>query len=153
MKSFNRARSGKEAPRAEARWSACHREDEAGFGALLSRRSRGSGPAAPPWIGSFPNLLFSWFLSDVQHALVGSVPSGQGPRGPGSAVQRGELRVSRPSGADHRGPGRHALPQSRHQGGAEVSWSTSGEPVSAAQVSSTTSLFPGSTLWSTPTPD
>lgn len=67
---------------------------------------------------------FSWFLSlllsDVQHAVMGAVPFGEGPCCPGSAVQRGELCVSQPSAADHGRPGRHALPESCHQGGVTV---------------------------------
>lgn len=49
--------------------------------------------------------------------------------------------MSKPPGADHGGPGQHAFPQSRHQGGVKVSWGTSGK-VSAAPLPPPLSFFP-----------
>lgn len=100
---------------------------------------------------------FSWvlslLLSDVQHAVMGAVPFGEGPCRPGSAVQRGELCVSQPSAADHGRPDRHALPESCHQGGVTVRASRRSGTVGQCawpmfHHQPLVSPLPGSILWS-----
>lgn len=56
----------------------------------------------------------SLLISDLQHPIVGAVPLSEGPQGSGPAVQRGELRVSSQTGADHGRPEQDALPEGRH---------------------------------------
>lgn len=64
--------------------------------------------------------------------------------------------MSRPSGAEDGGPGQHALPQGRHQGGAEVSWGmirlreSLGLPIWSVDPGFLPLVFvpPGSILWS-----
>lgn len=73
-------------------------------------------------------LFLVWFLlplplllSDLQHPVMGTVPFSERPKSSGSTVQRGELCVSRQTGAGHRQPEPDALPEGRHQGDVTVS--------------------------------
>lgn len=50
-----------------------------------------------------------------------TLPFGEGFRGSGAAVLRGELGVSRQTDTDHGRPEQDALPEGRHQGDAAVS--------------------------------
>lgn len=66
------------------------------------------------------NALSSLARPDLQHHVLGLVPFGEEPRGPGATVQGGGLCVSGQTGA-HRGrPEQDALPEGRHKGDATV---------------------------------
>lgn len=78
------------------------------------------------WSASVVFCLFvsSDLVPDIQHLVLGIVPLGERPQGPGAPVQRGELCLSQQTAADHRRSEQDVILEGCHKGDVTVSIST-----------------------------